>query len=92
LEYPIYVLSGAIVPITSLPSFLRPISMILPPTWGVEALRASALPGYSTVFGPGMYGNLIVCTIGTIALYLIARWLMGRMVDNVLETGSFTRY
>lgn len=92
LEYPIYVLSGAIVPITLLPSFLQPISMVLPPTWGVEALRASALTGYETVFGFGMYGNVAICMIATVVLCMIAKWLMNRMVNNVLETGSFTRY
>ena len=92
LEYPIYVLSGAVVPITSLPEWTNPISMVLAPTWGVEALRASAIYGYETVFGFGMVGNALVC-LGVSAIYLAIAWFaMKRITGNVKETGSFTRY
>lgn len=92
LEYPIYVLSGAIVPITMLPEWSQPISLMLAPAWGVEALRASAISGYETVFGYGMFENMLIC-IGLMTAYAIIAWyLMRRIVKNVIETGSFTRY
>ncbi len=92
LEYPIYVLSGAVVPITMLPEWSQPISMVLAPTWGVEALRASAIPGYETVFGFDMVGNALVCIALMIAYAALSWYLMRIIVRNVLETGSFTRY
>ena len=91
-EYPIYILSGAVVPITMLPDWTNPISMMLAPTWGVEALRASAIEGYETVFGFGMVGNALMCVLLAM-IYLTAAWLlMRRIVNNVTETGSLTRY
>lgn len=91
-EYPIYILSGAVVPISMLPSWTNPISMALAPTWGVEALRNAALAGYEPVFGFDMVGNALMC-LGLSLLYaVIAYFLMRRIVNNVLETGSFTRY
>lgn len=92
LEYPIYILSGAVVPITILPQWTNPISMALPPTWGVESLRAFALPDYEVVFGYGSYGNVIVCVILSLVYLTIAWLLMRRIISNVKSTGSFTRY
>lgn len=92
LEYPIYVLSGAVVPITMLPEWTNPISMILAPSWGVEALRASAINGYETAFGFGMIGNALVC-LGISAIYFLIAWFAMKFITaNVKETGSFTRY
>ena len=91
-EYPIYILSGAVVPISMLPGWTNCISYALAPAWGVEALRASAISGYTTVFGLGMWGNAAVCVLIS-ALYLIISWVaMRRIVSNVTETGSFTGY
>ena len=92
LQYPIYILSGAVVPITVLPQWTNPISMILPPTWGVESLRASALTGYEVLFGPGYYGNVMVCALLSLIYFAIAWFLMRRIVSNVKANGSFTRY
>ena len=92
LEYPIYVLSGAVVPITVLPTWAQPISKILAPSWGVEALRASAIPGYEVVFGEGMWGNTLICIVLTIAYLVLSWYLMRKIVSCVLDTGSFTRY
>ena len=91
-EYPLYVLSGAVIPITLLPEWTNPISMILPPTWGVEALRASAIEGYSTVFGFGMWGNTLICILVSLVYVLIARAVMSRIVREVQKTGSFAGY
>ncbi len=92
LEYPIYVLSGAVVPITMLPVWCQPISMVLAPSWGVEALRASAIEGYQVVFGFDMIGNLLICVAISVVYLVIAWFAMKAIVRNVLETGSFTRY
>ena len=87
-----FVLSGAVVPITMLPAWTQPISMVLAPAWGVEALRASAIPGYEVVFGFDMVGNSVICIALMIAYTALSWYLMKVIVKNVLETGSFTRY
>jgi len=44
-ELPVWLVSGFLVPISILPEWVRPISWVLAPTWGVRAIRESALGG-----------------------------------------------
>lgn len=44
-SYPVWLLSGMLVPIDLLPGWTRPVSWLLPPTWGVRAIRDSILGG-----------------------------------------------
>lgn len=45
LEYPVWLVSGLLVPLSLLPSWVTPLSWLLAPTWGVRAVRESALGG-----------------------------------------------
>ena len=45
LEYPIWLITGLLVPVSLLPGFVEPLSWVLAPTWGVKAVRESALGG-----------------------------------------------
>ena len=45
LEYPIWLITGLLVPVALLPGWVEPISWVLAPTWGVEAIRNAALGG-----------------------------------------------
>jgi ABC-2 type transport system permease protein len=45
LEYPIWVVTGLLFSLSLLPGWTRPISFVLAPTWGVRAIRQSALGG-----------------------------------------------
>ncbi len=45
LEYPVWLVSGFLVPLSLFPGWVRPISWILAPTWGVNAIREAALGG-----------------------------------------------
>jgi ABC-2 type transport system permease protein len=44
-EYPVWLICGFLVPLSLLPTWVRPISWLLAPTWGVRAIRESALGG-----------------------------------------------
>ena len=44
-EYPVWLVCGFLVPISLLPDWVRPISWALAPTWGIRAIRESALGG-----------------------------------------------
>ncbi len=44
-EYPIWLICGFLVPLTFFPYWVRPISWILAPTWGMNAIRESSLGG-----------------------------------------------
>ena len=43
LEYPMWLVSGLLVPVSLLPFWVEPLSWVLAPTWGVKAVRASAI-------------------------------------------------
>jgi len=45
LEYPVWLIGGFLVPLVLLPHWVRPISWVLAPTWGMNAIRESALGG-----------------------------------------------
>ena len=45
LEYPVWIASGLVFSTSLLPSWTRPISWLLPPYWGILALRHAALGG-----------------------------------------------
>ena len=45
LEYPIWLVTGLLVPVALLPGWVAPISWVLAPTWGMKAIRESALGG-----------------------------------------------
>ncbi len=45
LEYPIWLVTGLLVPLSLLPGWVEPISWVLAPTWGMEAVRNAALGG-----------------------------------------------
>ena len=45
LEYPIWLVTGLLVPLSLLPGWAEWISWVLAPTWGMEAVRNAALGG-----------------------------------------------
>jgi ABC-2 type transport system permease protein len=45
LEYPVWLTTGVLVPLSLLPGWTHVIGWALAPTWGIRALRAAALGG-----------------------------------------------
>jgi ABC-2 type transport system permease protein len=45
LEFPVWLITGLLTGISILPGWVHPLSWVLAPTWGVRALRESALGG-----------------------------------------------
>ena len=43
LEYPVWLITGLLVPVSFLPGWVEPIGWVLAPTWGIKAIRGSAL-------------------------------------------------
>lgn len=44
-EYPVWLICGFLVPLALLPAWVRPVSWVLAPTWGMNAIREAALGG-----------------------------------------------
>jgi ABC-2 type transport system permease protein len=64
LEYPVWLISGFLVPLTLFPDWVRPISWALAPTWGITAIREAALGG-------SPYGD-VAAAIGLGVFYVLA--------------------
>lgn len=64
LEYPVWVATGLIFPVALLPGWVAPISWLLAPRWGVDAIRHAAL-GSGAVWFP-----IAMCAV-TGAAYLV---------------------
>ena len=45
LEYPVWLATGLLVPLSLLPGWVAPISWLLSPTWGMRAIRDAAFGG-----------------------------------------------
>jgi ABC-2 type transport system permease protein len=45
LEFPVWLITGLLTGISILPGWVHPLSWVLAPTWGVRALRESAMGG-----------------------------------------------
>ena len=68
LEYPVWLISGFLVPLSLFPGWVRPISWLLAPTWGIRAIRGAALAGPS-------YGD-IGMALGVGAAYVVVGLLL----------------
>jgi ABC-2 type transport system permease protein len=64
-EYPVWLICGLLVPLTLLPVWVQPISWLLAPTWGMAALRDSALGGRALT-------DLGMCLVVTAAYAVLA--------------------
>jgi len=87
LEFPIYVLSGAMFPVTLLPGWAAAVSYALAPYWGVEAMRVAAIGVEGDL---GMYVGMLLLL--TVIVMGVALWLFGYVERRVRETGSIGRY
>jgi ABC-2 type transport system permease protein len=74
LEYPVWVATGLLFPLALLPGWVAPISWLLAPTWGIDAIRHSALGG--SVWFP------IAMCAATGALYLAAATIFLRIFER----------
>jgi ABC-2 type transport system permease protein len=74
-ELPVWLVCGFLVPLSALPGWVRPISWLLPPTWGVSAVKDSAV-------GLSPWVDIAMCA-ATAAVYgLVGTVLSGVLVDS----------
>jgi ABC-2 type transport system permease protein len=67
LEYPIWLVAGLLVPVATLPLWVRPISWLLAPTWGMEAIRGATIGAEPPVLA------IVMCFVLAVVYYLAAR-------------------
>jgi len=75
LEYPVWLVSGLLVPLSMLPGWTHPLAWVLAPTWGVAAIRAS-------VIGGEPWGPIAAC-FGLAAAYMVLAWVALRHFERL---------
>lgn len=84
LQSPIYLLSGMVVPVASLPGPLRGLAQVFPVSFGMDALRRTLLLGA----GLGEVAPaLIRLVVASVVLAVAGTWLL-RRVEHVAKRGS----
>jgi len=91
LEFPIYVVSGAMFPVSMLPGWVEPISWLLAPSWGVDAMKITALEGYQSI-GVGLAGDVMIMLLLTLLYVSVALLLFKKIERNVRTYGSMGRF
>jgi ABC-2 type transport system permease protein len=82
-EYPVWLICGFLVPLSLLPAWVRPISWVLAPTWGMNAIRESALGGTPLP-------DLLLC-LGLGAVYIgFAVLVTNRVLYDARARGSLS--
>jgi ABC-2 type transport system permease protein len=74
-ELPVWLICGFLVPLSLLPDWVRPLSWLLPPTWGVSAIKAAALGG-----SPWL--DVLVCLLTAAAYGIVGALLSGFLIDS----------
>jgi ABC-2 type transport system permease protein len=69
VNLPMFFLSGALFPVTSLPSYLKWVFYINPLTYGVDTLRGVMIPGWHTLF-PMSYELLIIVIFDVVTVII----------------------
>lgn len=69
VNLPMFFLSGALFPVTNLPSWMRWAFYINPLTYGVDALRGVMISGWPTIV-PMQYNILIICAFDVVMIVL----------------------
>lgn len=76
LEYPIWLIAGLLVPISVLPWFVQPLSYLLAPTWGMEAIRGA------TIGSDVPWLAILMCFVLAVVYYVAARFTLVFVLDK----------
>ena len=82
LEYPVWLVSGLLIPLSILPGWATPIAWTLAPTWGVRAVREAAIGGTERGVGDNPWPEIALC-FGLAAVYLVVGTLLLRWFEDL---------
>jgi ABC-2 type transport system permease protein len=84
LSFPFYVLGGVLVPVSFLPDWLEPLATVVFLSWAADLLRASLEPASVDALWLRLG---VVLALGGIG-FLVGRYLLGRLLRHVRQTGE----
>ena len=91
MEIPVYIATGTMFPVSILPVVALPFAFLLAPTWGIEAIRLSALPGYAGL-GTTYWTDLAILAVETAAYLSLAFVLFKRVEAYAKRNGTLEEY
>jgi ABC-2 type transport system permease protein len=83
LEYPVWLASGLLFPISVLPGWSHPLSWSLATTWGMRALLHGALGGE-------VWRDLGMCALLTLAYGAIGIAILDRFLDAARRSATLS--
>lgn len=91
MEIPVYIATGTMFPIILLPVVYLPFAFMLAPTWGIEAIRLAALPGYVGL--PTNYWvDMVIMVLETVAYLGLAFFLFKKVEAYAKRMGTLEEY
>jgi len=91
MEIPVYIATGTMFPVSILPIVALPFAFLLAPTWGIEAIRLSAIPGY-TGLATNYWTDLALLAVETLAYLGLAFVLFKRVESYAKRNGTLDEY
>lgn len=88
----VVLLCGLMFPVESLPAPLQAASYLLPPTYAIQGVRRTVLPGGDQLTGPSTLTSLLALAGFCVIVYPISLWLYGRAVDVGRKYGTLAGY
>ena len=88
----VVLLSGVMFPVSSLPGPLRALSYLLPPTYAIQGVRRTVLPGGEELTGPSTLASMLALAGFCVIVYPVSLWLYGRAVDVGRKYGTLAGY
>ena len=88
----VVLLSGLMFPVSSLPAPVRVFSYLMPPTYAIQGVRRTLLPGGDQLTGPSTATSVLALAGFCVLLYPISLWLYGRSVDVGRRYGTLAGY
>jgi ABC-2 type transport system permease protein len=84
LEYPIWLVTGLLVPLATLPFWVQPISWLLAPTWGMEAIRGATIAQAPPFFA------IVMCFVLAAIYYVAARVMLVYVLDKARRDATLS--
>ena len=83
-EYPVWLVTGLLIPVALLPGWVEPISWVLAPTWGMRALSDTAFASGSPFVDIGM------CLLLSVVYTVLGALLLGRFLESARRRATLS--
>ena len=83
-EYPVWLVTGLLIPVALLPGWAEPVSWLLAPTWGMRALSEAAVAGGSPLV------DIAMCLVLSVVYAVIGAVLLGQFLQSARRRATLS--